>query len=180
MNFKGLKKKTATQFYEKQLKKLSRNDNNKNQTIPKRIKSIGVLADSRLFGGYDLSRNLSQKLKLPHKNFEILIFENLKDDFVTQHYNTFTEKDLGMYGKAKTANVTDFINSDYDMLINYCNRNSIFTDVLAIRSKAKFKVGFANEELQNLYDFTIVVEGNKIDIFNDELAKYLQILNLIE
>lgn len=176
MNFKGLKKKTAAQYYQKQLRKLqSTNDN-----IPKKITKIGVLADSRLFGGYDISRNLSQKLKMPHKSLEIIIFENLKDDFVTQHYNTFSEKDLGMYGKPKAPNVVDFVNADYDLLINYCNHTSVYTNILTMRSKAKFKVSFANEELQNLYDFTIAVDGNKIDVFNDELAKYLQIFNLIE
>ncbi len=175
MNFTGLKKKTAFQFYEKQLKKLKKESTN----IPERIKTIGVLADSRLFGSYDISRNLSQKLNLPHKNFEIIIFENLKDDFVTQHYNTFSEKDFGMYGKIKTKSVKSFVDTNYDLLINYCNLNSVFANIVAVQSKAKFKVGFADEQLEDLYDFMIVIEGNKIDIFNDELAKYLQILELI-
>lgn len=175
MNFTGLKKKTAIQFYEKQLKKLKKNSTN----VPERIKTIGVLADSRLFGSYDISRNLSQKLNLPHKKFEIIIFENLKDDFVTQHYNTFSEKDFGMYGKIKTKSVKGFVDTDYDLLINYCNLDSVFANIVAVQSKAKFKVGFANEKLEDLYDFMIVTEGNKIDVFNDELAKYLQILELI-
>ncbi len=175
MNFTGLKKKTAFQFYEKQLKKLKKSSG----TIPDAIETIGILADSRLFGSYDISRNLSQKLNMPHKKFEIIIFENLKDDFVSQHYNTFSEKDFGMYGKIKTQNVLGFVDTKYDLLINYCNSDSVFSTIVAMRSKAKFKVGFADEQLQDLYDFMIVIEGNKIDIFNDELAKYLQILELI-
>ncbi len=175
MNFTGLKKKTAIQFYEKQLKKLKKNSTN----IPERIKTVGVLADSRLFGSYDISRNLSQKLNLPHKKFEIIIFENLKDDFVTQHYNTFSEKDFGMYGKIKAKSVKGFIDTNFDLLINYCNLDSVFANIVAVQSKAKFKVGFADEKLEDLYDFMIVIEGNKIDVFNDELAKYLQILELI-
>lgn len=175
MNFTGLKKKTAFQFYEKQLKKIKKNS----ESVPKTINTIGVLADSRLFGSYDISRNLSQKLNLPHKNFEIIIFENLKDDFVTQHYNTFSEKDFGMYGKIKTKNVKGFVDTDYDLLINYCSFDSVFANIIAVQSKAKFKVGFADEKLEDLYDFMIAIEGNKIDIFNDELAKYLQILELI-
>jgi len=176
MNFTGLKRKTAFQFYEKQLKKLKK----KNGSIPEKIEIVGVLADSRLFGSYDISRNLSQKLNMPHKNFEIIIFENLKDDFVTQHYNTFSEKDFGMYGKLKSSNVTGFMDTNYDLLINYCSHDSIFATIVAMRSKAKFKVGFADEQLHDLYDFMIEIDGNKIDVFNDELAKYLQILKLIE
>ncbi len=176
MNFTGLKKKTAFQFYEKQLKKIKKNSEN----VPKTIDTIGILADSRLFGSYDISRNLSQKLNLPHKKFEIIIFENLKDDFVTQHYSTFSEKDFGMYGKIKSKNVKEFVDTNYDLLINYCNHDSIFTTIIALQSNAKFKVGFANEKLQELYDFMIAIDGNKIDIFNDELAKYLQILELIK
>lgn len=175
MNFSRLKKKTALQFCEKQLKKIKKS----NKKLSKPVQKIGVLANSRLFGSYDISRNLSQKLNLPHNKFEIIIFENLKDDFVAQHYNTFTEKDFGMYGKVKAQNVTEFINTDFDLLINYCSYNSVFATIVGLRSKAKFKIGFADEQLQELYDFSIVVDGNKIDVFNDELAKYLQILELI-
>lgn len=175
MNLTGLKKKTAALYSERQLKKIKKNI----RTAPEKINYIGVLADSRLFGSYDISRNLSQKFNMPHKNFEIIIFENLIDDFVTQHYNTFSEKDFGMYGKIKAQNVSGFVNTNYDLLINYCTRESIYATLVAIQSKATFKVGFANEKLQHLYDFMIVTEGNKIDIFNDELAKYLQILKLI-
>ncbi len=175
MNFKGLKKNTAHLFFEKEFKKLRK--------APKKqldsIETIGVLADSRLFGSYDISRNLSQKLGKPHKNFEIIIFENLKDDFVTQHYNTFTEKDFGMYGKVKAPNLKDFVESKYDLLINYCNPESVYGNLVTVRSNARFKVSFATEELGDLYDFTISVDTNKIDVFNDELAKYLQIFELI-
>ena len=176
MNFTALKKKTAIQYYEKQLKKQKK----VSKKAPEKIQTVGVLADSRLFGSYDISRNLSQKLNLPHKNLEIIIFENLKDDFVTQHYNTFTEKDFGMYGKIKAQNVAGFVDANYDLLINYCGPDSIYATIVAIRSKAKFKVGFANETLQELYDFMISIDGNKIDVFNDELAKYLKILDLIK
>ena len=175
MNFTGLKKRTINQFLEKELKKARKTST----SIPQKIETIGVLADSRLFGSYDISRNLSQKLKMPHKSFEILIFENLKDDFVSQHYNTFNEKSFGMYAKVKAQNVIGFIDTKYDLLINYCSHESIYSTVVALNSKAKFKVGFADDKMQSLYDFMIVIEGNKIDVFNDELAKYLQILELI-
>mgnify|MGYP006921594351 CR=1 FL=1 len=175
MSLAGLKKKTTQQSYNKLLKSFKKEQ----KDIPNKIKTIGILADSRLFGSYDISRNLSQKLNILSKNFEIIIFENLKDDFVAQHYNTFNEKAFGMYGKIKAPNVQDFIDTDYDLLINYSNQSSIFMNLVALRSKAKFKVGFANNELQDLYDFMIDTASNKVDIFNAELAKYLQILELI-
>ena len=175
MNFKGLKKNTAQNFFEREFKKLKK----VSKKQPSSIESIGVLADSRLFGSYDISRNLSQKLGKPHKNFEIIIFENLKDDFVTQHYNTFTEKDFGMYGKIKAPNLKNFVDCKYDLLINYCLPESVYGNLVTVRSNAKFKVSYANEELGDLYDFTISIDTNKIDVFNDELAKYLQIFELI-
>lgn len=175
MNFTSLKKNTAFKFYQKELKKLGKTNRKK----PAFINTVGVLASSSLFGSYDISRNLSQKLHKAHKNLEIIIFENLKDDFVTQHYNTFSEKDFGMFGKTKAQNLNDFVNTKYDLLINYCSPESVFANVVALRSQAAFKVSFANDELANLYDFTIDVDTNKVDIFNNELAKYLQILKLI-
>jgi hypothetical protein len=175
MNFTSLKKSTAFKFNRKELKRLIKTSRKK----PVAIQTVGVLASASLFGSYDISRNLSQKLNKAHKNLEIIIFENLKDDFVTQHYNTFSEKDFGMFGKAKAQNLIDFIDTKYDILINYCSSESVFTNVVALRSQATFKVSFANEELADLYDFTIDVDSNKVDIFNDELAKYLEILELI-
>ena len=175
MNFTNLKKNTAYKFNKKELKKLVKADRKK----PRAIETVGVLASSSLFGSYDISRNLSQKLNKPHKNLEIIIFENFKDDFVTQHYNTFSEKDFGMFGKPKAHNLANFIDSKYDLLINYCSPESVFANVVALRSKANFKVSFAHDTMADIYDFTITVDTNKIDVFNDELAKYLQILELI-
>ena len=175
MSLKGLKKNTIQSFYQSEYKKLKK----KEIRIPPFVETIGVLADSRLFGSYDISRNLSQKLGKPHKNFEIIIFENLKDDFVTQHYNTFNEKDFGMYGKLKAENLKGFVDTRYDLLINYCHPESIHGNLITLKSKAKLKVSFADESVADLYNFTIAIESNKIDVFNDELAKYLQILELI-
>lgn len=175
MSFKGLRKNSIQLYYDKEFKKLKK----KETRVPLFIDTIGVLADSRLFGSYDISRNLSQKLGKPHKDFEIIIFENLKDDFVTQHYNTFSEKDFGMYAKLKAENLKGFVDTRYDLLINYCHPESIHGNVIALKSRAKFKVSFADERIADMYNFTIAVDTNKIDVFNDELAKYLQILELI-
>ena len=175
MSFLGLKKKTAIQSLEKQLKKI------KNRSVAlQKIEKIGILADSRLFGSYDITRNLRQKLEIQSdKRIEIILYENLKDDFVAQHYNTFSDKDFGMYGKPKTANISGFIEDDFDLFINYCNHESVFTNLIVLQSKAKFKVGFLDDEFSDAYDFTIAVQGNKVDVFNDELAKYLKILKLV-
>ncbi|PID71135.1 MAG: hypothetical protein CR985_01315 [Flavobacteriales bacterium] len=175
MSLKGLKRKSANSYYLKQLKKFKKDD----PVLIKKIDNIGILANSRLFGSYDITRNLSQKFNLPSRCFEVIIFEDLKDDFVSQHYNTFTEKDLGMFGKAKAPNVVDFIDTEFDLLINYCPVTEIYTNILTMRSKAKLKVSFASEEMLKIYDFTIDVQGNKIDVFNDELAKYLKIFKFI-
>ncbi len=175
MSFIGLKKKSAVQSLEKQLKKLK----NKNVALSK-IHKIGILADSRLFGSYDITRNLRQKLGISNeKQIEIIIYENLKDDFVTQHYSVFSEKGFGMYGKIKASNVKGFVEDSFDLLINYCNHDSVYTNLVLVKSKAKFKVGFLDEIYRDVYDFTIEIEGNKVDVFNDELAKYLKILKLV-
>ena len=162
-------------FYNKEYKKLKKNPAKTFSNINK----VGVLASSRLFGGYDITRNLSQKLGKPSRDFEIIIFENLKDEFVSQHYNTFTEKDFGMYGKIKAVNLKGFVDTKYDLLINYCTPESTYGNLVTLLSKAKLKVSFANESVEDMYDFTVVVDSNKIDVFNDELAKYLKILQLI-
>ena len=67
----------------------------------------------------------------------------------------------------------------HNLLINYCQPESVYGNLVTIKSRAKFKVSFADDSVADMYNFTIAVDSNKIDVFNDELAKYLQILALI-
>ncbi len=175
MNLKGLKKKSALKF-------LRKNDKNKEFNVErslKKIHKIGVLAEAELFKTYDFTKKLSENLGVNLNYFNIILFQNVKANKLMDSYDSFTEKDFGMYGKIKNVSLNSFVESKFDLLINYSSVDNVFSHVVCLRSNAKIKASFKNEEF-NFYDIAIDIKGNKIDTFNEELTKYLHILELLK
>lgn len=68
----------------------------------------------------------------------------------------FCKKDLNWYGKPEMVQVSDFINTDYDILIDFTRRDLAPIQYMLTLSKAQFIVG-GNKENQEFYD--LIIEG---------------------
>ncbi len=88
----------------------------------------------------------------------------------------FFEKDFSWNGSIKSTDLTQFLDQNFDMLIDYTKANTVFKKHIVAKSKASFKVGYTEVD-DRLYDFMIAVENEEIISFNKELIKYLKILN---
>ena len=174
MNLKNIKKKTALKFLRKNCTVA-----NKNAGITKnKIKKVGILADEELFKTYDFRKKLAENFGIKEDDFSIILYQKIKNITLSQEFETFADKDFGMYGKMKGDTIQNFARTKFDLLINYCGQDNIFAQVASFESKAILKAGFNLEDL-NFYDISIQIDSNKIDTFNVELTKYLQILKLI-
>ncbi len=174
MNLKGIKKKSALKFLRKNLKgKVG----NRDSSLEK-IKKIGILAEVDLFKTYDFTRKLSENFGVAKNNFDVLLCNNDYGQDSLDNYLSFSEKDFGLSGKVKSENLKKFIDNRYDLLIDYCNNDNVFARIICLKTNARLIAGFENEEF-NMYDISIKLENNRIDTFNEELTKYLQILNLL-
>jgi uncharacterized protein YkvS len=90
----------------------------------------------------------------------------------------FTDNNLGFGGMIKNDVVLSFIEKPYDGLLCYYNENRLMLNLVAVQSKAKFKIGFSGiNELIN--DLSIATDLENIKEFTFELKKYLSILNKI-
>ena len=77
--------------------------------------------------------------------------------------------------------VTDLLKKNdfkYDVLISYYRIDNIDLNLVTAKSKANFKIGISNFD-QRLNDFIIDVGAKHIDVFRNELEKYLKGLNKI-
>jgi uncharacterized protein DUF6913 len=174
MGILNLKNKTAYKFI-KNNTKITRNfDKN---TVGK-IKSVGVLAKADLFKTYDFTKKLIDEIGLKDHEIEVALLDELEPIKTIEIYNVYTDKSFGMYGKIKDKSLKKFVNTKFDLLINYCDSDNIFALVISFKSKAKMKAGFEYDHF-NFNDISIKIAGNKIDTFNDELIKYLDILDLL-
>lgn len=175
MNLKGIKEKSALKFLKKNFG--TKGDNQMSSL--NKIEKVGILAEVELFKTYDFSRKLSENFGVKRNDFDIFLYQNDYGQDSMDQYESFSEKDFGLYGKIKSKNAKKIIENEYDLLIDYCNEDNIFSKVLCFSSNSKLIAGFKNEKF-DIYDISIKLENNRIDTFNEELTKYLKILNLFK
>lgn len=171
----GLKIKTARKFIKKQQASPAAD-----RAFPKKeIASVAVLAEASRFDAYDFSDRLSRDFSIPKEKIEILLVDpsgKLSEDFSL--HQVVNQEAFGMQGRPKTDALKAFLNRDFDLLINYCPFDWVFTEVLVLRSKAKLIAGFKEDENRRI-DIAIDVPKNKMDAFHAELNRYLKIMNLL-
>lgn len=171
MFLKGLKRKSA----EKTIIKLL---NSSRTVIDKKIKSIGVLVDASIFPDFPFLKELAGVFNVKESEIQILYYHEDKRMATQINGDAFSNADLAFGGKLKGEAVNNFINKPFDALINYYNQDELLLNLVALQSKAAFKIGFAGEERQ-INDFSVVTELKEINLFVTELKKYLPILNKI-
>jgi len=175
MDVLNLKSKTAYKF----IKNNSKKSNKSNKKTIDKIKRVGVLARADLFRTYDFTKKLIDEIGLREHNIEVALLDDVMPNETIEIYNVYTDKAFGLYGKIKDSGLKKFVDTKFDLLINYCGSDDIFAFVICFKSKAAIKAGFEYENF-NFNDISIKITGNKIDTFNDELIKYLGILKLIK
>lgn len=175
MDLFGLKAKTAVKF----IKKHYENPDSGKKNPPSRIKSIGALADIDLFRNYDFTRKLVDSFDLAPNQVQVaLIDPSGKNQSTLDAPEAYSEESFGLYGKIKNSTLEEFVDREFDLLVNYSGTDWVYTEVILARSQAKLKAGFDNDAT-GWQDIAIKIPGNKMDTFHEELVKYLRIMNLI-
>jgi hypothetical protein len=74
-------------------------------------------------------------------------------------FNTFSSKNLNIFGLPNFEPAESFINKDFDILIDLSKGNSVPIKYITTKSKAKFKVG-RYQENNKIYDLMIDTSKN--------------------
>ncbi|MXN90043.1 hypothetical protein GR160_02290 [Flavobacterium sp. Sd200] len=143
-----------------------------------KVLSVGVVLDESYFNDKEALVSELVSKGIARNAIETLSFlesvkkgQEPKDAF-------FTRGNISATGSFNKNDVEAFINKTFDMLISYYDVDKPPLMLATIKSKAKFKVGFAttNDRLDN---FMISLPAEKYKEFVAELFKYLKILNKI-
>ncbi len=166
-----LKQKSIQKVYDKVISKKV-NKTKKNSSI----KKIAILLDNEALVNVMIA-NLTSKLPFKKENITVLVFrEYSKKDESSPEF--FTDNDFGFKASLKSDNLKNFVKNDYNLLINYIKTPNLFTNMVTLWSQADLKAGFSGID-DRLYDIVISDEGLNEAILNQELKKYLTILNKI-
>jgi len=119
-----------------------------------------------------------ETLDLIPKDVKVFSFIEVKKKLPSLRQNQVQCKDFNWKGEMHNQNASEFLETEFDVLVGYYKGQNEFLDALIAQSRAKFKVGFAGSE-DRLFDLLIDVKPSNIEIFKAELKKYLTVLKKI-
>ncbi|MEJ6734880.1 MAG: hypothetical protein QNK67_04530 [Flavobacteriales bacterium] len=143
-------------------------------------KSIGVLYDATDLKDMLMVSEFVNELFHSKKEIKALGFVN-KNELSHNHipmlqFDFFFLKDLNWFYKPQNYVINNFLEKDYDILINLCTQNCVPVKYLAGSSRAKFKVGKL-EDNTSVYDMMIDVKQNSLETLIKEVKHYLNLIN---
>ena len=142
------------------------------------IQSVGVIFDGNL--NIELENVLKELVEhgIDENQIKVLIFKNKINKNEVFKYELVTYKEFNWSGELTHSKAELFLNTNFDLLINYHEFDKSPLVYLSYLSKANFKVGF-NTLDKTLNKFMVNTNINNYQLFVDELFKYLKILNKI-
>ena len=172
MFFKRLKRKSNLKYINNILngRKASADD--------RPIKSVGVIFNQEEFKNYDQIRSLFKGIGINENRVKFITFIDDEKSRPNGWDAYFYPENFGWKGKIEGADLVDFVNEPFDALISYYQSDDLELNMVTTMSKANFKIGISNKD-ERLYDFIINIAPNQINIFKNELIKYLKVFNKI-
>lgn len=145
-------------------------------------RSFGLLFDADKPEDYDLVKKYIKYLRDSKKKAHAIGFFDLKTlpqiEYSKLDYDFFTRKDLNWWGKPSGPFIKNFLDEEWDVLINFSLEDSFPLKYLAALSKAKMKIGPHTDSNEKLYDLMIQQpEGKNFKFFVRQVDHYLGIIN---
>lgn len=140
-----------------------------------RAKSIGILFDASDAKNNALIQKYAGALKAQHINLEMLGYLPKREFGFVCPFPFITDKETGWYGKPGGQGTHHFIESRFDLLINFCVEECLPLEYICAVSPAGFRIGFNKNEENANYDLILIPKENK-DISNliQNLEHYLK------
>ncbi len=143
---------------------------------------IGILYSLNEAEDYNTVEEFVTRLQHDHKEVKALGFvrnKNLVNRFLPKlSYDFFSKKDINWFNTPVHAKVKDFINQEFDILIDLSSRDILPLKYIAGHSMAHCRVGRDNGDKPNSYDLNIEA-GNAMPVseFIRQVTHYLSVIN---
>ncbi|KUJ60969.1 hypothetical protein AR687_16330 [Flavobacteriaceae bacterium CRH] len=149
--------------------------NVKNEVFTSHIQTVGLLVDESKFRhSNELINELSLQGIAP-ENIKIVVYRSKFKKKKTYSRPTFGKKHINWKGGIIVDFLTEFTETEFDLLISYYEIENSILMMLTSKSKAKFKIGFAAVD-KKLNRWMIDTDIENYKLFISELFKYLKSL----
>ena len=145
-------------------------------------KTVGILFDATNAEDYEIVKRYVLYLREFRKKVNVIGFFNMKQmppmTYSKLEYDFFSQKELNWIGKPSGVVIQNFINEEYDLLIDLNVHDHFPLKYMCALSKAKFKVGKYNEIDTAMYDMMIDADNTKtVKYFLRQVDIYITMMN---
>lgn len=149
------------------------------------VKTVGILFDATNPEDYELVKRYVVYLREHRKKVKAIGFFNTKGihemTYSKLEYDFFSIKELNWFGKPSTAVIKNFINEEFDLLIDLNIQDHFPLKYISALSKANFKVGKYQENETETYDLMIDADNTKtLKYFLRQVDAYVIMLNKVD
>ncbi|WP_443135210.1 DUF6913 domain-containing protein [Flavobacterium sp. KACC 22758] len=147
----------------------------KNEVFTSNIQTVGLLVDETQFR---YSKELIKELisnGIAEENIKIVAYRRKFKKKKIYSKPTFGRKHIDWRGQVTEAFLSEFIDTEFDLLISYYEVETPILMMLTSKSKAKFKVGFSSVD-KKLNRWMIETTTAEYKLFISELFRYLKSL----
>lgn len=150
----------------------------KNQLVQKKIATVGLLVDESYFSNTEALVDQIVLQGIGKEQIKILVYKDKikSKEIIASPFLSL--KNISFTGEINKKEVIDFLETPFDLLINYYDVNKCALVLLSVQSKANFKVGFDTVD-KRVNHFILKMLVDQYELFTSELFKYLKILNKI-
>ena len=174
MFLKGIKdkfkQKSARKFIQQTLSKPSAASTRK-----KGVRKVGCIVDLDRFDATDKFYEFLEEFGLQPNAVKIIGYKSYYDKNSPYATPVFSDKDLGWNGDIENSYALEFLNGEYDVLVNYYDESNLLLNIMSLKTNARLKVGF-KEVGQEFNDLMLETKIADFETFKTELKKYLGVL----
>lgn len=152
--------------------------NLKNDLSNNAVKTIGLVVDATRFVETELLIKELIANGIAPGDITTILYSHTFKKTAEKTYPIFNLGNIKWNGEFLSAEINDFVNEKFDLLISYYDIETAILLQITYNSKADFKVGFSSID-NRLNHFMIKTDVNSYRIFASELFKYLKLLNKI-
>jgi len=146
------------------------------------VRTVGMLFDASNPEDYELVKRYVVYLREHAKKVKVMGYFSKKQipalTYSKLEYDFFSAKETNWFGKPTTHIIDNFIEEEYDLLIDLNIHDHFSLKYITALSKAKFKVGKYKEEDESIYDMMIDADNTQtLKYFLRQIDTYITMLN---
>lgn len=168
MILKGFKRKSNKKYLNKLLTNRVVYVNNRD------VKSVGVIFNVCEFADAEVFKDLLENENLHFDTFKIIGYGAHKKLNFQAFDDCYNLNDFGWNGAIKNDELKAFLNTEFDVLISYYEKEVTELKLITAKSKSKFKIGILQTD-DRLNDLIIKTNIKQVGLFVTEIKKYLTI-----